>query len=293
MKNIVKKIVTIILMISCIGIMWFSNNVYGSFADFDDETADKQANEDLKEQEAEDAKNAGKSSNNYLAQLSVAGYKITPAFDKQVINYSIEDEIIESSIEINAIADDSRATVTGAGKVELQSGENNLRIDVTAENGVARTYFIKVAKKIDEESLKLKNLKLVGITNGGISENLEISPEFDKDIFKYECKIYNGVTKIDLEALPEVEGSIVEINGNENLQVGSNIITITIKSEDGSDETIYKVDVYRAESVEVATNTDEVKTDISVIVIAILVISVILIIMFVFTKKHKNKGRKH
>lgn len=293
MKNIVKKIVTIILMTSCIGIMWFSNNVYGSFADFDDETADKQANEELKEQEAEDAKNAGKSSNNYLTQLSVVGYKITPEFDKQVINYSIEDEITESSIEINAIADDSRATVTGAGKVELQSGENNLRIDVTAENGVARTYFIKVVKKIDEESLKLKKLKLVGITNGGISENLEISPEFDKDIFKYECKIYNEVTKIDLEALPEVEGSIVEINGNENLQVGSNIITITIKSEDGSDETIYKVDVYRAESVEVATNTDEVKTDTSVIVIAILVISVILIIMFVFTRKHKNKGRKH
>ena len=292
MKNLMKRIITSMVVIIFIAFVSVSGIVYAGFADFDDETADAQGENDLKEQQEQDAANFGKSSNNYLSELSVNGYELTPEFDKQTVNYSIEEEVIDKTIEINAVADDSRATITGNGVVELQSGENELRIDVMAENGVARTYFIKVVKKVEEENLKLKELKLTGITNDGNSNTLEISPEFNQDTFKYECKVYNDVTKIDLEALSELDDSIIEIEGNEDLQVGSNVITVTVKSEDNTNETVYKIEVIRAENADVVVNENESNINLN-LVIAIVVIIVILVILLIFVKKSKGTKSRH
>ena len=80
------------------------------------------------------------------------GYKISPEFDKQTQDYNIEGEVDTDKIKIEAIQEDSRAKVSGEGEVELKAGENKIRIDVTAENGTVRTYFINVNRqgKIEE-----------------------------------------------------------------------------------------------------------------------------------------------
>lgn len=160
MKKISYKIIFILitmLLILCINFVQCTNSSYASFAEFDDETADKQANEELKEQEEENKNNIGKSSNNYLSELSVEGYTITPAFDKQTINYAINEEIENGTLKINAVVDDPKATVSGNNEVKLEAGENNLRITVKAENGVERTYFIKATCKLSAEDSKQTN----------------------------------------------------------------------------------------------------------------------------------------
>ena len=58
MKNKIKNVLTLVLMISILISIFLTNVSYASFADFDDATADKQAEEDLKEQQEEDKKNA-------------------------------------------------------------------------------------------------------------------------------------------------------------------------------------------------------------------------------------------
>ena len=141
MKTIVNKtiVILIILFIS------FSNIIiYATMADFTDEEADKITKQNQEEWKHEQEERINKSSNNYLKSLTVENYNITPEFDKQTINYEIKEEINEKSIEIKAETDDEKSSVSGIGKVTLNSGENNLRIDVTAENGTVRTYFIKV-----------------------------------------------------------------------------------------------------------------------------------------------------
>ena len=140
MINILKRTILIIMILFISA--WSVS--YASMVEFTDEEADAQAKQDLIKQQEDDEKNAGKSSNNYLAELSVKGYTLSPEFDKQTINYSIEQPIDVNAIEIEAVADDTRATVSGTGVVELVHGENNLRIDVIAENETTRTYFIKV-----------------------------------------------------------------------------------------------------------------------------------------------------
>ena len=147
MKSEIKNIVVILIIIVSI---IFTNKVYASFAEMDDATSDKQRNEQLQEQERQDKENFGKSSNNYLKGLSIKGLKLTPEFDKQTIDYTIEEELDVDSIEISADLDDSRAKVSGTGTIKLETGENNIRVDVTSENGIVRTYNIKVIRKGQE-----------------------------------------------------------------------------------------------------------------------------------------------
>lgn len=290
MKNIVKKIAIITFIVALIGTIGFQNITYAGFADFDDETADRQANEDLKQQELEDEKNVGKSSNNYLSDLSVEGYKLTPVFDKQIINYSIEEEITENTIKINAVKDDERASVSGIGEINLQTGENNIRIDVKAENGVERAYFIKVVKKIDVEDLKLSSLKLTAISNNGEREELYLNKDFSSDIFLYSCNVYSDINKIELDAVSEKEDANITIQGNENLQEGQNIITVTLK--DSSDnETIYKIQVNKQYST--SSEIREENSNKTVLFIVILFILVVIVFIVFFNKNsRKSKKRK-
>lgn len=153
MKSEIKNIVVILIIIVS---LIFTNKVYASFAEMDDATSDKQRNEQLQEQERQDKENFGKSSNNYLKGLSIKGLKLTPEFDKQTIDYMIEGELDADSIEISADLDDSRAKVSGTGTIKLKPGENNIRVDVTSENGIVRTYNIKVTRKGQETTTENK-----------------------------------------------------------------------------------------------------------------------------------------
>ena len=178
-KNKVKIFISLIVLML---IMLIMNNVYAGMADFDDKTADAQANEQLANQEKVESENAGKSSNNYLKSLEIDGYELSPEFDKQTQEYTLDSDVKEESITIKATPDDERANVTGTGNIKLQTGENNLRIDVKAESGTVRTYFVKVTRKIEDESLRLSSIKLSAIDQNGNKDELELSPAFSENI---------------------------------------------------------------------------------------------------------------
>ena len=290
MKSIINKIVAILLIVVFIEIIEIPNKIYAGFADFDDETADAQGRNDLLEQQEQDAQNAGKSSNNYLKELSVKGYELTPTFDKQTVNYSIEEEIDENSLEINAVADDERATVSGTGNVSLQTGENNLRIEVEAENGVKRTYFIKCNKKIEDEELTLSAITLLAVSTDGSTQEIFLNKEISDDVFEYSCDVYSDVNKIQIETTSEKSDANITITGNENLKEGQNTITIALKDDSGK-ETIYKIQVNKQYSKKSETKTEKNNSNIVPIIMAVLLIVIILI---VFSKAKKNKkSRKH
>lgn len=288
MKNKMKKVIFVTVAISIIMMLLASNIAYASFAEFDDETADKQANEDLKEQEAINKENAGKSSNNYLEQLSVSGYELIPKFDKQTINYSIENEITDSEVEINAKAADERATIKGMGKVKLQSGENNLRVDVVAENGMTRTYFIKVTKKVENEKLKLSNLKLFAIDTEGNRETINLNENFNSDVYLYNCYVYSNIEKIELEATTENDDDSITIEGNDHLEEGKNTITVSIKNDD-EDEVIYKIEVNKEVAKENNASKEIKKSNNKLYIVFLIIVILIIFIIKSIIKKNKRK----
>ncbi len=97
---------------------------------------------------------ASLSSNSNLGSLSVGGYQLSPDFNKETLDYSVE---VPSSVEkVNIIGgtEDSKASAGGFGEKDVAEGENSFQIVVTAENGTTKTYNIIINVK-DENPIEV------------------------------------------------------------------------------------------------------------------------------------------
>lgn len=161
-----------------------------------------------------------KNSNNNLASLNL-GQDITlnPKFNKNTTSYEVEVPYKIKNLEIEAIAEDeafAKVDITGADN--LQVGENEVKIVVTAEDGKTKEYIIKVTRlegtpeeiendKPDEDKDVFEEviphlLKGVNISNG------KLTSKFDSKKFVYYYKKNKGF-KID--GIPNDEGDKVTI----------------------------------------------------------------------------------
>lgn len=82
--------------------------------------------------------------NNWLSSLTVSGQTLTPTFDMYTMEYELVVASDVASITVTAKSRGAAATVSGAGTVALQPGENKIDISVTAASGVVRTYILSV-----------------------------------------------------------------------------------------------------------------------------------------------------
>jgi len=90
-----------------------------------------------------------KSSDATLGSLRISAGTLTPAFNPDITNYSIDVTNDVSSITIDATTDYSAATVSGTGTLSLSTGSNTFYIVVTAEDGTTKIYTIIVNRAID------------------------------------------------------------------------------------------------------------------------------------------------
>jgi beta-N-acetylglucosaminidase len=85
--------------------------------------------------------------NNFLSQIAVDGFSITPSFDPGVTDgYSLIVPFQASQINLSAAAVSSFASVAGIGSIPINVGENKLPITVTAQNGAVRIYNLTVVR---------------------------------------------------------------------------------------------------------------------------------------------------
>ena len=151
-KIVILLVVTLtILNIICIGKVYADPNSSKGFAEYDDMQAEEENTKMLEEQQKEIKASEGKSTNNYLDDLKVEGYELTPKFDKQTIEYTLNGVKTGSQINIVAIPSDTNATVQGVGKVKLEENQKQIRIDVVAESGTVRTYTIYLSEQAKQE----------------------------------------------------------------------------------------------------------------------------------------------
>ena len=87
------------------------------------------------------------SDNCYLQEITVNGYVLSPVFRPEVTEYVLWLPYETTKVELEAVAQDSRATVTVTGNTGLKAGKDNpIRILCKAEDGTERVYVI-VAKR--------------------------------------------------------------------------------------------------------------------------------------------------
>lgn len=124
------------------------------------------------------------SSNNNLKALSVEGYSLSPEFNKDTLEYSIEVPNDTKKITINADKDDSKASISGTGEKEVIEGLNKFEIKVEAENGNVKTYVVNVTvKELDPIEVMINNKKYTIIRKEGL---LETPVSYEKSSIKID-----------------------------------------------------------------------------------------------------------
>lgn len=177
-----------------------------------------------------------------LSGLSIPNTTLSPAFNKNVYEYTADVKDV-SSLEVKATAADANATIQISDNYKnLQKGENTISVVVTAENGKTKTtYKIKVNLELTptEEELKLANANL---------SELKIKDqklEFNPDEVKYYLNVNYDVKTLEITATPVNENAKVEVTGADKLIVGKNTVTITVTAEDGTTTKTYSLLVTR------------------------------------------------
>lgn len=149
------------------------------------------------------------SSNNYLEELSIDGFELSPEFDKETLEYSVEVPNDTEKVIINAKKEDSTASVSGSGEVSVSEGANKIEVKVTAQNGNERVYIINVnVKELDPINVTVDDKEYTVIRKNDVLEPPTGYEETtvkigDEDVLAYT----NDKTKYTLVGLKDEDGN--------------------------------------------------------------------------------------
>lgn len=173
-----------------------------------------------------------------LSAMSIGNKTLTPAFDPEILAYTLSTEDASDILTLDVFPDDSIVTVS-LGEDVLENyaegitwtvGENILTIAL--ENGSLSTeYVVTVTKVADPIAPRLASLTL------GTSV---LTPSFDPDVFVYTVPTTETSDVLTLTALPPE--AVLEVKLGENVVTdyddtgivwgeGENVVTITVGNE--------------------------------------------------------------
>lgn len=199
-------------------------------------------------------------------------------YTKSGFTVKVGNEVTSIKV-VPTISNGESYTINGGTEntIKLEEGTNTINIKLASGN----TYkiYIRRAAKVDEtpniideeqkpkeeeEKVFLKSLIVKGVILDEEKIELSFIPEFSSEVYEYSMILDEemaSITKLDIEAIANKEDCTVEIDGNEEIQDGENIVTITVKSKDGKATQIYKIIVIKPAEVEpVLATTDETPT---------------------------------
>lgn len=178
-----------------------------------------------------------KSEENNLKQLSIDIEGMTPEFNKDNTKYYVVTDLNTEQIKVTAIPAHEKATITISGNTKLKEGKNTITINVKAEDGTTKTYYIYV-NKVDNIAMANAMLQSLQVTN------YSIYPSFKPTIYNYNVDIKEDIKKLEIMANAENEKATIVIEGNEELKEGENIIKVIVTAEDGATVKTYKINAY-------------------------------------------------
>ncbi len=228
-----------------------------------------------------------KSSEATLSNLGIRPNDFT-GFTRNKYEYDVEVPNDVAEVEVYATPRDSKAKVTGTGKVKLDVGENKLNVAVTAEDGTTKTYTINVTRAASEEentdntenpeetpAIEQPEEKTLALQTLSI-KNVNLSPKFDPEKYEYTVGITEDLSSLDIEAKANEENATVEIIGNENLQQGENTITILVSNSETDESATYQITVNKNVKEEVVAST-QFGTKQIILIVAVLVLIAIIV----------------
>ena len=189
-----------------------------------------------------------------LASLTVEDFNLNEAFDAEKTNYTLTVPASTSKITITATAIDGCTVFSGNGSHDLAEGKTttfNIIAKVKNENRT-QTYTLAVTRPT--ESVALRSLMVSGHS---------LNETFSQTNYTYTMTVPYDTTSLNISAVAENDTDTVEIDGADNLEVGENEVTITVRSESGKEAT-YQILVTREEESEEENQTSNMTSNLVV-----------------------------
>lgn len=172
-----------------------------------------------------------KNSNANLKTLSVEGETLSPSFNKDVVEYSINVEPEVKNLNITAATEVDTSSYEIVGNSNFKAGENEVKIIVTAEDGTKKTYTITVNRQGYTDN------HLASLTVSSDDTPYEMTPSFnpsyDSEDGVYEVTVPNDVDRVTVEGELAGVGSTVTGLGEYALPTGTTTVEVKVKSEIG------------------------------------------------------------
>ncbi len=198
------------------------------------------------------------SNNAYLSGLSVSAGSLNFPFNYEITSYEVQVGNNVSQINVTPITWDENATVAVNGQavisgsasnaINLGVGINYVYVKVTAQNGFELIYTLIVTRKGSSNA----DLSSLTVSSG------TLSPDFAAAITDYAVTVPNNVTSITVSMHKDDATATLIVNDEygydnnipytKNLDVGSNLINIVVKAQDGVTTKKYTLTVTRGYS---------------------------------------------
>ena len=237
-----------------------------------------------------------------LSNLGIKGQYDFTGFTSSKTSYSVTVPNDVESVEIYASKGQNGQKISGTGVKQLQEGANAVNVVVTAEDGkTTKTYTVNIERKALEENTEEQTEETQESTTFGLKdlkvEGMELTPEFNTDTYSYTVQLTEDKSSLGLTTIATDEKASIEVNGNEDLKDGKNIITIIVKDETGEKTVTYQITVNKTVSNNEKTeatvqniNNSKKKKILILVCGVIFIILIIVIIMVIKKKKDSNNG---
>ncbi|ANY73033.1 hypothetical protein BBD41_10780 [Paenibacillus ihbetae] len=190
-----------------------------------------------------------------LSQLTLSKGTLSPAFEAGTTHYTAAVTNDVYSLTVTPITVDAHATMTVNGHlvksgtpseaIQLNVGDNEITVTVTAQDGTTNTYMVKVTRAASNSA---------DLTNVELSKGT-LTPAFASGTTAYAAAVTNDVYKLTITATTLDANSTVTVNGQPvksgtpseaiELNVGDNKIVVTVTAQDGITTKTYTIVVTR------------------------------------------------
>lgn len=159
-------------------------------------------------------------------------------FNKDTFEYTLDSvEFNKKDINIETSKTNSYATVKGDGNVTLKTGNNQILITVTAQNGTEKVYKLNI-KRARNSDTSISNLTVAGIE------------AVNTDVGIYEVTVPNSVTVLTPNDVLFTTSSDAKVTKNQTLQLVTTMVNdyrFTVTAEDGTEQE-YSIKVTRTKA---------------------------------------------
>lgn len=170
-----------------------------------------------------------KSSDNTLKEVTIDGQVIEVSDD-------MEFSTTKQNVIISVVTNDEKASYEIKNKSYLSIGDNQITIEVKAEDETIKVYNININRRLILSSDKRINIVIDGET-----------VEFDN--YKATVYVSSSATTLDVDYTLSDDKAKVEMTEISDLKTGDNELKIKVIAEDGSEQ-VYDIIVHKSSKAE-------------------------------------------